>query len=113
MEPQRFNYLRQIENESIYIIREVVSEFDNPVMMYSIGKDSSVMLHLSRKAFYPGKIPFPLLHIDTGWKFSDMYKFRDHTSKSYNFELLVYKNNKGTIKKLVHLLKKLINILIL
>lgn len=89
------NYLYKLESESIYIIREVVAEFYKPVMLYSIGKDSSVMLHLARKAFYPRALPFPLLHIDTGWKFRDMYIFRDNTAKSYNFELLVYKNLEG------------------
>lgn len=89
------NYLYRLESESIYIFREVVAEFRNPVMLYSIGKDSSVMLHLARKAFYPGALPFPLLHVDTGWKFRDMYVFRDNIAKSYNFELLVYKNLEG------------------
>lgn len=72
MDQQRLTHLKQLEAESIHIIREVAAEFDNPVMMYSIGKDSSVMLHLARKAFYPGKIPFPLLHVDTDWKFREM-----------------------------------------
>lgn len=89
------NYLYKLESESIYIIREVVAEFHKPVMLYSIGKDSSVMLHLARKAFYPCILPFPLLHIDTGWKFRDMYIFRDSAAKSYGFELLVYKNLEG------------------
>lgn len=70
-----------MEAESIHIIREVAAEFGNPVMLYSIGKDSSVMLHLARKAFFPGHLPFPLLHVDTGWKFREMYEFRDHTVK--------------------------------
>ncbi|AIN47126.1 sulfate adenylyltransferase subunit CysD [Candidatus Palibaumannia cicadellinicola] len=95
MEQQRFTYLWQLEAESIHIFREVVAEFSNPVMMYSIGKDSSVMLHLARKAFYPGKLPFPLLHVDTGWKFREMYQFRDHTAKAYGFELLVHQNSEG------------------
>lgn len=82
MDQQRLTHLKQLEAESIHIIREVAAEFDNPVMMYSIGKDSSVMLHLTRKAFYPGKIPFPLLHVDTDWKFRDMITFRDTTAKS-------------------------------
>ena len=69
---QRLTHLQQLEAESIHIIREVASSFDNPVMLYSIGKDSSVMLHLARKAFYPGKPPFPLLHVDTTWKFKEM-----------------------------------------
>ncbi|PLK58906.1 sulfate adenylyltransferase small subunit [Candidatus Palibaumannia cicadellinicola] len=95
MEQQHLTYLRQLEAESIHIFREVVAEFSNPVMMYSIGKDSSVMLHLARKAFYPGKLPFPLLHVDTGWKFREMYEFRDNTAKAYGFELLVHKNLEG------------------
>lgn len=88
-------YLNKLESESIYILREVVAEFHKPVMLYSIGKDSSVMLHLARKAFYPSRLPFPLLHIDTGWKFHEMYVFRDNTVKSYGFELLVHKNLQG------------------
>ena len=73
----RLTHLKQLEAESIHIIREVAAEFDNPVMLYSIGKDSAVMLHLAMKAFYPGKPPFPLLHVDTGWKFKEMIKFLD------------------------------------
>lgn len=88
-------HLQQLEAESIQIFREVAAEFDNPVMLYSIGKDSSVLLHLARKAFYPGKIPFPLLHVDTDWKFKDMIRFRDEVAKKYGFELLVYKNPEG------------------
>ncbi|WP_159714662.1 sulfate adenylyltransferase subunit CysD [Blochmannia endosymbiont of Camponotus nipponensis] len=88
-------YLNKLESESIYIIREVVAEFCKPVMLYSIGKDSSVMLHLARKAFYPSTLPFPLLHIDTGWKFHEMYVFRDNTAQSHGFELLVHKNLDG------------------
>ncbi|VFP80717.1 sulfate adenylyltransferase subunit CysD [Candidatus Erwinia haradaeae] len=95
MDLKKLTYLRQLEAESIYIIREVVAEFTNPVMLYSIGKDSSVMLHLARKAFYPGTISFPLLHVDTGWKFHEMYEFRDHTVKKLGIELLVYRNPKG------------------
>ncbi|MCE0494028.1 sulfate adenylyltransferase subunit CysD [Vibrio salinus] len=92
---QRLTHLKQLEAESIHIIREVAAEFSNPVMMYSIGKDSSVMLHLARKAFYPGKIPFPLLHVDTDWKFQEMIKFRDETAKKYNLDLIVHKNPEG------------------
>ncbi|MDF4534980.1 sulfate adenylyltransferase subunit CysD, partial [Vibrio parahaemolyticus] len=95
MDQQRLTHLKQLEAESIHIIREVAAEFDNPVMMYSIGKDSSVMLHLTRKAFYPGKIPFPLLHVDTDWKFRDMITFRDATAKKYGFDLIVHKNPEG------------------
>ncbi|VFP86487.1 sulfate adenylyltransferase subunit CysD [Candidatus Erwinia haradaeae] len=95
MDLKKLTYLRQLEAESIYIIREVVAEFANPVMLYSIGKDSSVMLHLARKAFYPGTISFPLLHVDTGWKFHEMYEFRDHTVKELGLELLVYRNPIG------------------
>ena len=85
-------YLRQLESESIYIMREVISEFQNPVMLYSIGKDSSVMLHLAKKSFYPGLIPFPLLHIDTGWKFKEMYLFRDYVAKTSKTGYLIYIN---------------------
>lgn len=88
-------HLQQLEAESIHIIREVAAEFANPVMLYSIGKDSSVLLHLARKAFAPGKIPFPLLHVDTNWKFAEMIKFRDEQAKKYGFELLVHKNPEG------------------
>jgi sulfate adenylyltransferase subunit 2 len=85
-------HLRQLEAESIHIIREVAAEFENPVMLYSIGKDSSVMLHLARKAFYPSKIPFPLMHVDTTWKFREMIEFREKMAREYGFELLVYTN---------------------
>lgn len=95
MDEKRLTHLRQLEAESIHIIREVAAEFANPVMLYSIGKDSSVMLHLARKAFFPGTLPFPLLHVDTGWKFREMYEFRDRTAKEYGFELLVHKNPEG------------------
>lgn len=88
-------HLRQLEAESIHIMREVVAEFENPVMLYSIGKDSAVMLHLARKAFYPAKLPFPLLHVDTDWKFREMIEFRDQLAKKYDFELLVHKNAAG------------------
>ncbi len=71
------SYLKQLESESIYILREVAAEFENPVLLYSVGKDSSVMVRLALKAFYPGKIPFPLMHVDTGFKFPEMYAFRD------------------------------------
>lgn len=90
-----FTHLKQLEAESIHIIREVAAEFDNPVMMYSIGKDSAVMLHLTRKAFFPGKIPFPLLHVDTNWKFKEMIEFRDRIAKDYDFDLIVHKNEEG------------------
>ena len=77
MDSKTLTHLKKLEAESIHIIREVAAEFDNPVMLYSIGKDSAVMLHLARKAFYPAKIPFPLLHVDTDWKFKEMISFRD------------------------------------
>lgn len=92
---QGMNHLRELEAESIYIMREVVSENEKPVMLYSIGKDSSVMLHLAIKAFYPEKIPFPLMHIDTTWKFHEMTEFRDRMAKEKGFELIVYKNEDG------------------
>lgn len=92
---QRLTHLQQLEAESIHIIREVAASFDNPVMLYSIGKDSSVMLHLARKAFYPGKPPFPLLHVDTTWKFKEMISFRDQMAKESGMELLVHINEEG------------------
>ncbi|WP_343289978.1 sulfate adenylyltransferase subunit CysD [Ferrimonas balearica] len=95
MDKQRMTHLKQLEAESIHIFREVVAEFDNPVMLYSIGKDSSVLLHLARKAFYPGKLPFPLLHVDTDWKFREMIAFRDRLAKEYELDLIVHKNPRG------------------
>jgi sulfate adenylyltransferase subunit 2 len=89
------SHLRQLEAESIYLFREVVAECDHPVMLYSIGKDSSVLLHLARKAFYPSKIPFPLLHVDTTWKFSEMIAFRGKIAGDYELELIVYTNQSG------------------
>jgi sulfate adenylyltransferase subunit 2 len=87
--------LKRLEAESIAIMREVVAEAERPVMLYSVGKDSSVMLHLARKAFYPGKPPFSLLHIDTTWKFREMYAFRDRTARELGLELLVHVNREG------------------
>ena len=89
------DHLSSLEAESIYIMREVAAECEKPVMLYSIGKDSSVMLHLARKAFYPEKIPFPFLHIDTTWKFHEMIEFRDATAKKYDLNMLVYTNMEG------------------
>jgi sulfate adenylyltransferase subunit 2 len=91
----RLSHLRQLEAESIHIIREVAAEFDNPVMLYSIGKDSSVMVQLARKAFHPGKLPFPLLHIDTTWKFREMIEFRDRFTKEHGLNLIVHTNKEG------------------
>ena len=88
----RLSHLKLLEAESVHILREVASEFERPVMLYSIGKDSSVMLRLAQKAFYPGPIPFPLLHIDTGFKFREMLAFRDNTARSVGAELLVWRN---------------------
>jgi sulfate adenylyltransferase subunit 2 len=88
-------HLKRLEAESIEIIREVVAEFRNPVMLYSIGKDSSVMLHLAIKAFYPSPLPFPLLHVDTTWKFREMIKFRDEEAKRLNLNLIVHINQEG------------------
>ncbi len=88
-------HLKQLEAEAIHIIREVAAEFDNPVMMYSIGKDSSVMLHLARKAFHPGKPPFPLLHIDTTWKFREMIRFRDQMAQEAGMDLIVHTNQEA------------------
>jgi sulfate adenylyltransferase subunit 2 len=95
---ERLSNLRRLEAESIHIIREVAAEFSNPVMLYSIGKDSGVMLHLAMKAFYPSKPPFPLLHVDTTWKFRDMITFRDETAKQLGLELLVHTNQEGVEK---------------
>ena len=87
--------LRQLESESIHILREVAAEFRKPVLLYSIGKDSSVLLHLARKAFFPGKLPFPLLHVDTRWKFRDMIELRDATAAQLGLELIVHVNQEG------------------
>ncbi len=91
-------HLKQLEAESIAIIREVAAEFRNPVMLYSIGKDSGVMLHLALKAFYPSKPPFPLLHVDTTWKFRDMIRHRDQIAEAYGVKLLVYTNPEGATR---------------
>ncbi len=95
LDAARLTHLKQLEAESIHIIREVAAEFDRPVMLYSIGKDSAVMLHLAMKAFYPGKPPFPLLHVDTTWKFRDMIAFRDKMAKELGFDLIVHINPEG------------------
>lgn len=96
----KLNHLKRLEAESIYIIREVVAEFENPVMLYSIGKDSSVMLHLALKAFYPAKPPFPLMHIDTTWKFKEMIEFRDRIAKELGLNLIVFSNKEGLKKNI-------------
>jgi sulfate adenylyltransferase subunit 2 len=88
-------HLQRLEAESIHIMREVAAECANPVMLYSIGKDSAVMLHLARKAFFPGQIPFPFLHVDTTWKFREMIAFRDETARQLGFELIVHINQEG------------------
>lgn len=88
-------HLKQLETESIHIIREVAAEFENPVMLYSIGKDSAVMLHLARKAFLPGRPPFPLMHVDTTWKFREMIEFRNRMAKEVGMELIVHTNQEG------------------
>src|SRR3989454_5895477 len=93
--PPQLDHLRELEAESIHIIREVAAEFERPVMLYSIGKDSSVMLRLAQKAFYPGKIPFPLLHIDTSYKFPEMIKFRDSYAREIGAELIVHQNREA------------------
>jgi sulfate adenylyltransferase subunit 2 len=90
-----FTHLKQLEAESIHIIREVAAEFDNPVMLYSVGKDSAVMLHLARKAFFPGRLPFKLMHVDTGWKFREMYEFRDRLVEEYDLDLIIHRNEDG------------------
>ncbi|HEY8508899.1 MAG TPA: sulfate adenylyltransferase subunit CysD [Steroidobacteraceae bacterium] len=91
-------HLKRLEAESIAIMREVAAEFRNPVMLYSIGKDSGVMLHLARKAFYPSRPPFPLLHVDTGWKFRDMIRHRDTIATKYGMQLIVYMNPEGVAR---------------
>jgi len=93
--PSRMTHLKQLEAESIHIMREVAAEFDNPVMLYSVGKDSSVMLHLAQKAFAPGIPPFPLMHVDTTWKFKEMIEFRDYMAKKLGMKLIVHQNPEG------------------
>ena len=93
--PRTLSHLKALESESIEIFREVAASFERPVMMYSIGKDSSVLLHLARKAFFPSRIPFPLLHLDTTWKFKEMIAFRDRMAKEHGFQLLVHTNPEG------------------
>ena len=92
--------LKALESEAIHIFREVAAEFERPVMLYSVGKDSSVLLHLARKAFHPGKIPFPLLHIDTGWKFPEMIRFRDDVAEQYGLDLRVHTNRRGALENI-------------
>ena len=91
----QLSHLDELEAEAIYIMREVAAECEKPVMLYSIGKDSSVMLHLAMKAFYPEKPPFPFLHVDTTWKFKEMIEFRDTMAKKLGIEMLVYTNHRG------------------
>ncbi len=101
LDQYRLTHLKQLEAESIHIMREVAAEFSNPVMLYSIGKDSSVMVHLAMKAFYPAKPPFPLMHVDTTWKFREMYEFRDsYTKKELGLEVITYVNEEGLKLKL-------------
>ncbi len=95
MTQRKLTHLKELEAESIHIIREVAAEFERPVMLYSIGKDSAVMLHLAMKAFYPGKPPFPLMHVDTTWKFREMIAFRDRHVHNLGLELIVYINEDG------------------
>jgi sulfate adenylyltransferase subunit 2 len=95
MTDHKLTHLKELEAESIHIIREVAAEFERPVMLYSVGKDSAVMLHLTRKAFFPGKPPFPLMHVDTKWKFKEMIKFRDEYIKKLGWDLIVHSNQEG------------------
>lgn len=95
MSSPNLRHLRQLEAESIYIFREVVAECERPVLLYSIGKDSTVLLHLARKAFHPGRLPFPVMHIDTTWKFREMIEFRDRTARELDLQLLVHTNQEG------------------
>src|SRR5690349_11547514 len=92
--------LQDLESEAIYILREAAAQFAKPVLLYSIGKDSSVLLHLARKAFFPAKPPFPLLHIDTRWKFRDMIAFRDATARRLGLELIVYVHDEGVARNI-------------
>ncbi|KEO55942.1 sulfate adenylyltransferase subunit 2 [Thioclava pacifica DSM 10166] len=98
MDQKTLTHLQRLEAESIHIMREVVAEAENPVMLYSVGKDSAVMLHLAKKAFYPSPPPFPLMHVDTTWKFQDMYKLRDKAAKAAGMELIVYQNPEAKAK---------------
>mgnify|MGYP001823872190 FL=1 len=98
MDGYNLSHLKQLEAESIHIIREVAAEFEHPVMLYSIGKDSSVMLHLAHKAFAPGRIPFPLMHVDTQWKFREMYRFRELMAERYKVDIKVWINPEGKDK---------------
>src|SRR5262245_28539756 len=93
-------HLRGLEGESIHILREVAAQFTKPVLLYSVGKDSSVLLHLARKAFFPGRPPFPLLHIDTRWKFREMIVFRDATAKRLGLDLIVYVHEEGVAQNI-------------
>ena len=95
---QPLPHLQRLEAEAIFIMREVVANFERPVMLYSIGKDSSVMLHLARKAFFPAPPPFPLLHVDTTWKFREMIRFRDETARKYDLDLIVHTNQEGAAR---------------
>ena len=92
MSTYKLSHLKELESEAIHIIREVVAEFENPVMLYSIGKDSSVMVRLAEKAFAPGRPPFPLMHIDSKWKFKEMIEFRDKYAKEHDWNLIVESN---------------------
>ena len=98
MTAYHLTHLKQLEAESIHIIREVAAEFERPVMLYSVGKDSAVMLQLALKAFFPGKPPFPLLHVDTTWKFREMIEFRDRYIRELGLELIVHTNQDGVRK---------------
>ncbi len=100
MSSYTLSHLKYLESESIHIMREVAAEFKNPVMLYSVGKDSGVMAHLARKAFYPGGIPFPLMHVDTGYKFPEMYEFRDKFCRNLNAELIIERNEQWIEKGL-------------
>ena len=95
MTDYKLTHLKQLEAESIHIIREVAAEFEKPVMLYSVGKDSAVMLHLTMKAFYPGKPPFPMMHVDTTWKFKEMIEFRDKMINDLGLDIIVHTNQEG------------------
>ena len=103
MSEYNLTHLKQLEAESIHIMREVAAEFDKPVMLYSVGKDSAVMLHLALKAFYPGKLPFPLMHVDTTWKFKEMIAFRDQQIEKLGLDMIVHINQGVSTRVLARL----------
>src|SRR6476661_592197 len=100
LSPRRLTHLQRLQAESIHIMREVVAECERPVMLYSVGKDSAVMLHIARKAFFPSPPPFPLLHVDTTWKFKAMYELRDRMARESGMELIVHRNPEAEAREI-------------